>query len=215
MQEIFTIVILIMSVVIHEMSHGYTALAFGDQTAKYAGRLTLNPLKHLDPIGSVIVPLILVLLPGGFVFGWAKPVPYNPNNLRNLKWGTISVASAGVLANLFLALIFGLLIRIVLSSSWAVPQSFLIITGMIVFINVLLAIFNLIPVSPLDGSKIFFSLLPDNYRYIAKFLEQYSIFVILFIIFFLWGYIQPIMFWLFKVFSGMSAFEFFNLLQII
>jgi len=86
---------------------------------------------------------------------------------------------------------------------------------MIVFINVLLAIFNLIPVSPLDGSKIFFSLLPDNYRYIAKFLEQYSIFVILFIIFFLWGYIQPIMFWLFKVFSGMSAFEFFNLLQII
>src|SRR3989344_6786115 len=211
MQEIFTIVILIMSVVIHEMSHGYTALAFGDQTAKYAGRLTLNPLKHLDPIGSVIVPLILVLLPGGFVFGWAKPVPYNPNNLRNLKWGTISVASAGVLANLFLALIFGLLIRIVLSSSWAVPQSFLIITGMIVFINVLLAIFNLIPVSPLDGSKIFFSLLPDNYRYIAKFLEQYSIFVILFIIFFLWGYIQPIMFWLFKVFSGMSAFEFFNL----
>src|SRR3989338_1528199 len=115
MQEIFTIIILIMSVVIHEVSHGYAALFFGDQTAKFEGRLTLNPIKHLDPIGSVLIPLLLIISHAGFIFGWARPVPYNPNNLRNKKNGTIAVASAGILANLFIALIFGILIRIVSS----------------------------------------------------------------------------------------------------
>jgi len=211
MQELFMIVILIMSVVIHEVSHGYAALAFGDQTAKYAGRLTLNPLKHLDPMGSVVIPLLLVVLNTGFIFGWAKPVPYNPANLRNVKWGTVVVASAGVVVNLFIALLFGLLIRFSPALGIA-SESFLIISGLIVFINVLLAVFNLLPIPPLDGSKILFALLPHRFQHIGIFLQRYAIFILLFFIFFLWGFIQPIIFGLFKLFTGISALSFFSLL---
>src|SRR3989344_6121618 len=100
--SIFYIIILIMSVVIHEFSHGYVAEYFGDKTARYAGRLTLNPLVHLDIFGSIILPTLLVLTHAPFLFGWAKPVPYNPDNLSNKKWGTIAVASAGILANIFI-----------------------------------------------------------------------------------------------------------------
>ncbi len=110
---IFYIVILIMSVIIHEVAHGYAAWAFGDETAYYAGRLTLNPLKHLDPIGSILIPFILIVSKAGFIFGWAKPVPYNPNNLTNKKWGILAVASAGIIANLGLAVIFSIFIRII------------------------------------------------------------------------------------------------------
>src|SRR3990167_6815003 len=108
---VFQIAILIMSVVIHEVSHGYAALFFGDETARYQGRLTLNPLKHLDLTGSVIVPLLLIISKSGFVFGWAKPVPINPYNFRNRKWAEPIVALAGPLSNITLAIIFGLLIR--------------------------------------------------------------------------------------------------------
>src|SRR3989338_6511429 len=108
---IFYIVILVMSVVIHEVSHGFVAEYFGDKTARFAGRLTLNPLVHLDLFGSVLLPALLVLVNAPFLFGWAKPVPYNPNNLTDRKWGTIAVASAGVLANFAIAVIFGLIIR--------------------------------------------------------------------------------------------------------
>ena len=109
--SIFYIIILLLSVIIHEMAHGYTALYFGDQTAKLAGRLTLNPIKHLDLFGSILLPLLLVFSGTGIVFGWAKPVPFNPFNLRNQRLGTIAVAAAGVIVNLFIALIFGILIR--------------------------------------------------------------------------------------------------------
>ncbi|PCI20873.1 site-2 protease family protein [Candidatus Wolfebacteria bacterium] len=211
MQEILTVVILIMSVVIHEISHGYAALAFGDKTALHAGRLTLNPLKHLDPIGSLIVPLLFIILPGNFIIGWAKPVPYNPHNLTHKKWGTLFVASAGILANLFIALVFGLLIRLTAGIE-ALGTSFIVVAGFIVFINVLLAIFNLVPIPPLDGSKILFTLLPQRYQYIGRFMERYAIFILLFFIFYLWTFIQPIIFWLFELFSGISAFSFFGLL---
>ena len=97
---IFYIAILIMSVVIHEVSHGFVAEYFGDKTARFAGRLTLNPLKHLDLFGSVILP-IFMYLSFGFAFGWAKPVPYNPDNLRDRKWGTLWVAAAGIISNIF------------------------------------------------------------------------------------------------------------------
>lgn len=214
MQEIFMIIILIMSVVVHELAHGYTALYYGDQTARLAGRLTLNPLKHLDLVGSVIVPLLFILLPGNIVLGWAKPVPYNPYNLRDIKWGTIAVASAGVLTNFFIAFIFGMLIRLALAVGiYSVP--FLVVSGLIVFINVILGVFNLVPIPPLDGSKILFSLLPARYQHIGIFLERYAIFILLFFIFFLWGLIQPIMFGLFKLFSGMGALEFFGLMGIL
>src|SRR3989338_10312174 len=100
---VFYIVILIISVVIHEVSHGFMAEYFGDKTARFAGRLTLNPLVHLDFFGSILLPALLVLSHSPFLFGWAKPVPYNPENLSNKKWGTIAVAAAGVLAKLFIS----------------------------------------------------------------------------------------------------------------
>src|ERR1035437_135579 len=109
---IFYIAILIMSIVIHEVSHGFMAEYFGDNTARNAGRLTLNPIKHLDLFGSILLPAVLVLSHSPFLFGWAKPVPYNPNNLRDRKWGTIWVAAAGILANFLIAIVFGIIIRL-------------------------------------------------------------------------------------------------------
>jgi Zn-dependent protease len=155
---LFSIAILVISVVVHEVSHGYAALMQGDVTAKYAGRLTLNPIKHLDPFGSVIFPLLLSLIPGGIIFGWAKPVPFNPNNLRNKRWGEAIVAIAGPISNIILAIVFGILIRF--SDFLGLNQSFIELSLVVVLINIVLAIFNLIPIPPLDGSKILFSFFP-------------------------------------------------------
>ena len=121
---LFYIVILIMSVVIHEVSHGFMAEYFGDKTARYAGRLTLNPLKHLDLFGSIILPVVLIISHSPFLFGWAKPVPYNPNNLSNRRWGTMAVACAGVLANFSIAVIFGIIIRLTFLMQYALPESY-------------------------------------------------------------------------------------------
>src|SRR5665213_608206 len=109
--EIFTIVILILSVIMHEVAHGYAAYMLGDPTAKNAGRLTLNPLAHIDLFGSILVPAILVLTNAGVLFGWAKPVPYNPFNLRNQRWGDAIVGAAGVGTNLLLAVLFAVIAR--------------------------------------------------------------------------------------------------------
>ena len=202
MDTIFFIAILIMSVVIHEVSHGFVALRFGDRTALYAGRLTLNPLKHLDMFGSVILPIFLVLTHSSFLFGWAKPVPYNPNNLTNRKWGTIAVASAGILANLSLAVFFGLILRFSLNSVMSVD--FVSIISSIVLINLGLAIFNLIPIPPLDGSKILFSLLPNSFYFVISFLEQYSLVLILIFIVFFANYLYPILAYLYYLITSLS-----------
>jgi hypothetical protein len=134
---IFYIIILVMSIVIHEVSHGFMAEYFGDPTARNAGRLTLNPIPHLDIFGSILLPAILVLSHSPFLFGWAKPVPYNPNNLSNKKWGTISVAVAGVAMNFFIAIVFGLIIRF--SADFVLPPGFYFITSVIVIVNLDLA----------------------------------------------------------------------------
>ena len=198
---IFFIAVLIMSVVIHEVSHGFVALRFGDKTALYARRLTLNPLRHLDFFGSIVVPLFLVLTHTPFLFGWAKPVPYNPNNFTNKKWGTIAVASAGVLANIFLAIFFGLILRFSLNG--AVSANFISILSSIVVINLGLAIFNLIPIPPLDGSKILFSLLPKSSYRIISFLEQYSLILILFFIIFFIDSLYPVLAYLYYLITGL------------
>jgi len=201
-EAIFYIAILIMSVVIHEISHGFMAQYFGDKTAYFAGRLTLNPIKHLDLFGSILVPAVLVLTHSPFLIGWAKPVPYNPNNLRNRKWGEIAVASAGVLANLFLAIFFGMILRF--SSTMNIPEGLPFILSLIVIVNLALAIFNLIPIPPLDGSKILFNLLPFSLRSYLEVLERYSIvFIIIFIVFFS-RYLYPILLFLFKLITGFS-----------
>lgn len=153
----FTLAILIISVIAHEVAHGYAANALGDPTAKLQGRLTLNPIRHIDPIGSLLIPALLVLTPGGILFGWAKPVPYNPYNLRSQRWGEAIVASAGSLTNLFLAVLFGLLVRF---GAGVLPDSFLELSAAIALVNLFLGIFNLIPFPPMDGFTVLRGLLP-------------------------------------------------------
>ena len=205
---IFYVVVLIMSIVIHEFAHGYSAYLLGDDTARLQGRLTLNPLKHLDPLGSVILPLFLIILNTGFVIGWAKPVPYNPNNLKKGKWSNVMVAFAGIAANLLIAIIFGLLIRF--APSLGLPiydqfsvQAFYKICSMIVLMNLVLALFNIIPIPPLDGSKIIFSFIPPQFRYIENFLEKWGMFFLLFFIIFLWSYVSPLIYIAFSFLTGM------------
>ncbi|MEK9171685.1 MAG: site-2 protease family protein [Patescibacteria group bacterium] len=196
---VFQIAILIMSVVIHEVSHGYAASYLGDQTAKYQGRLTLNPLKHLDFMGSFLVPSLAYFL-GGFIFGWAKPVPYNPYNLKPGRWSEAAVAVAGPASNIALALIFGLLLRVGISNN----PAFIQITSVIVFINILLAIFNLMPIPPLDGSKLLFAIFPDKLFQIRGFFERYGLILVLFFVFFLWKFIFPVIAMLFQLITGVA-----------
>lgn len=196
---IFYIAILIMSVVIHEVSHGFVAEYFGDKTARFAGRLTLNPLKHLDLFGSVILP-IFMYWSFGFAFGWAKPVPYNPDNLRDRKWGTLWVAAAGIISNIFIALLFGTLLRLTLGAG--LPEGFYFIVSSIVLVNLALAIFNLVPIPPIDGSKILFTFLPHSLHGLQEFLEKYSIIIFLVFIFFFSSYLYPVLAYSYKLIVG-------------
>lgn len=200
LDAVFYIIILIISVVIHEISHGFAAEMLGDPTARNAGRLTLNPIKHLDLFGSVVLPALMILSKTGFVFGWAKPVPYNPNNLRNKRWGTLLVASAGIIANLFIAVVFGIAIRVLVH--YGASDSIVAIMSTIVFVNILLAIFNLVPIPPLDGSKILFSFLPYNARWIEGWLERYGFIVLIFFLLFIWQYFAPVIFFIFTKLTG-------------
>lgn len=201
METIFFIIILLFSVVIHEVAHGFTAYILGDPTAKLAGRLTLNPIPHIDPVGSVMVPLILSLIPGGLIFGWAKPVPFNPYNLKAGHYGPALVAIAGPVSNLLIALVFGLLIRLadVINIS---STTFLTLASVVVLLNIVLAVFNLIPVPPLDGSKILFTLIPYKWRHIVNAIERYQILLIVVVIFFAFSIISPAISILFYLFTG-------------
>jgi len=177
---IFTLVVLLFSIIIHEIAHGSVAFFLGDPTAKDAGRLTLNPLNHLDPFGSVILPLLSFLFTGR-IFGSAKPVPINSYNFRDRKWGELKVAIAGPLTNFLIALIFGLFIRFLFP---ILPQTLLIFFSIITVYNLAWGIFNLVPIPPLDGSHILFAFLSESKSNIKLFLEQYSFFLLLFFILF-------------------------------
>ncbi len=202
---IFTVIIVLMSVVVHEVAHGYAALAYGDRTALVAGRLTLNPLKHLDPIGSVLLPLVLILSHAPFPFGWARPVPYNPANIKDLKWGIFAVSAAGIGANFGLAFVFSLILRIAVMVG-VTSASFLTIVSLIIIANISLAVFNLLPVPPLDGSRIIFSLLPLRYRYLEARFEAYALPAILVLMFLLWkfDFISPGIRFLYTFFTGVA-----------
>lgn len=200
---IFAIAILIMSVVVHEVSHGYMADYLGDRTAREAGRLTLNPVSHLDPIGSFFLPLMTFFL-GGFIFGWAKPVPFNPYNLSNQKYGPGLVGLAGPMSNVAVALVFGLLIRFGANLN-LLSMEFLKIAGFIVFINLILAFFNMIPIPPLDGSRVLFSFLSLRWQHIQYFLESYGIIFIFLFIFVFWRAFLPIVFFLFRALTGLQG----------
>ena len=200
---IFVIAVLIVSVIVHEISHGYAAERLGDPTARLAGRLTMNPLPHIDILGSLIFPTLSYFL-GGFIVGWAKPVPYNPNNMRNPRWGGAIVAAAGPLVNIAIALIFGLLVRF--APALGLPDALVFISSFVVFINIVLAFLNLMPIPPLDGSKILFAILPYRFYRIQEILEQYGLVVLLFIIFFLWKFLLPAPYFVFKVITGIGFF---------
>jgi|SRR5581483_11063816 len=181
---IFSLVILLFSVIIHELAHGSVANSLGDPTAKYAGRLTLNPLKHLDPFGSIILPLLLFVAGSPILIGWAKPVPINPYNLKDQKWGSLKVAVAGPLSNIALAVFFGLILRFTPVQLFSSFPGLLIIFTFIVQVNILLALFNLVPIPPLDGSWVLFKFIPDSYGKVKFYLQQYGIFILIFFIFF-------------------------------
>lgn len=148
---------IILAIVLHELAHGYAAYRLGDNTAKICGRLTLNPLKHVDLFGTILLPALLYFSQAGFMFGWAKPVPVNFNNLRRSKRDLIIVASAGIVTNLALAVVSAVLLKFIsiLPQSTAQGVIGLFLLNMVVF-NVVLAIFNALPIPPLDGSKILF-----------------------------------------------------------
>src|SRR3989344_6763668 len=190
--KVFQLVVLIFSVMVHEVSHGLAAHRLGDDTAKKMGRLNLNPLNHLDPFGSIFLPLFLALMNSPILIGWAKPVPYNPDNLKNPKRGAALIGIAGPLSNMLLAVIFGILTRLIAPFAGELAYPLAMFFNSVVFINILLAIFNLVPIPPLDGSKLLFAVLPYKYRGVQNFLEQYGMVILLFFIFFGFGLITPI-----------------------
>lgn len=205
MEIIFFLIILIFSIIIHEIAHGYMAEGFGDPTARLAGRLTLNPVSHIDPMGSIILPAMMLLgstaIGHPFAFGWAKPVPYNPYNLSNFKWGTVFVGLAGVMANLALAIIFGLMLRFNVELG-ITPGPFADMLNTIVYLNIVLAVFNMIPFPPLDGAKVLFAFIPLRFQYIHDYLEQNWLIFIIFVIFFAQYIISPISSLLFGLITG-------------
>lgn len=200
MDFIFQLAVLLISVVAHEVAHGAMAYYFGDPTAKNLGRLTLNPLKHLDIFGSIILPLILIVTNSGFVMGWAKPVPYNPYNLRNRRVGEIAVALAGVTVNFLIALFFGMILRF--GFALDLPSSAQEIISYVVLINLVLMVFNLVPLPPLDGSKILLAFLPYRYERSIMALEQYGIFLVIAFVIFLGPVINFLVLSLFRLIVG-------------
>lgn len=156
---------IILAIVLHELAHGYAAYRLGDNTAKICGRLTLNPLKHVDLFGTILLPALLYFSQAGFMFGWAKPVPVNFNNLRRSKRDLIIVASAGIVTNLALAVVSAVLLKFIsiLPQSTAQGVIGLFLLNMVVF-NMVLAIFNALPIPPLDGSKILFGWIKNHGR---------------------------------------------------
>ncbi len=203
------IIVLIFSIIIHEYGHAWMANRLGDSTAKDLGRLTLNPIPHIDLFGSIILPfffilsqIFFILSQSGFILAWAKPVPYNPNRIKDKKYGDLKVAIAGPLSNIIIAVFFGLVVRLlpvaanikqglflsflsrdndILNSLIAgnIWHSIILLSIIFIFINLLLAFFNLIPIPPLDGSKIVLNFLPEKLKYKALSIERYGLFIVL------------------------------------
>lgn len=224
---IFYFFILIYSIIIHEVAHGVMALWLGDNTAKYSGRITLNPLKHIDPWMTIMVPFLMLLMTGGrLAFGGAKPVPYNPYNLRNQKWGPALVAFAGPASNILLALFFAIgaklinipaaikidIINNVRLADWSVLSTviagsvgsiFFTLFIIVIFWNILLAIFNLIPIPPLDGSKLLFAILPIKIETMAI-MEQFGFAFLLILVLFFPGPLSFVLNFFWLLFFGLT-----------
>jgi len=190
LEIILSLIAVFTAIVLHEFSHGYIAFRLGDPTAKMQGRLTLNPLAHIDPIGTILVPIVLVILRSPFLFGWAKPVPINPNYFRNPYKGMFYVAIAGPLMNIALALgasAIGRLAILITPLSLLYGRGFFayfvqtmfFLVGFFVIINIILAVFNMIPIPPLDGSRVLTYFLPPEGKRVMMQLERYGFLIVL------------------------------------
>lgn len=200
MQQLSTLQVLavaaipvLFAITLHEVAHGWVARYFGDRTAEMLGRLTINPLKHIDPIGTVIVPA-LALMTTGFLFGWAKPVPVATRNLRDPRRHMMLVAAAGPSANILMALFWAFFIKVaMLSGLEGMTAQFFLTMGQIgVFINVILAVFNMLPIPPLDGGRVLSGLLSPRASTKLDALEPYGLIIVLAFIFLAWGYLRPV-----------------------
>lgn len=192
MEIIASIIGFAVAITIHEAAHAWMSDRLGDPTARLMGRLSLNPIKHLDLYGTVLVPLFLILARSPFVFGWAKPVMFDPYNLKNPKKDGALIALSGPVSNMILALIFSLILRF--GGGVFFPINFLaILIIYMITINITLAVFNLIPIHPLDGGKIFLGLLPDKDAEEAdRFMQRYGLIILLFLIFPIFGGRSPL-----------------------
>ncbi len=202
--SVFYFVVLIFSIIVHEVAHGLIAEQEGDPTARNLGRITLNPLKHIDWLGSVVLPLVLILSGTQFIVGWAKPVPYNADNLRHGRKSEAKVSIAGIIVNLSIAVFFGLFIRAALAFGFATVP---LIDGasIIVLINVILALFNSIPLSPLDGFRFLASVLPEKAMPFMRQVEQFSLPLLILFILFGWGFVAPLAFKIFSLLTGIAV----------
>lgn len=183
---------ILFGITVHEVAHGWVAQKFGDRTAELLGRLTLNPLKHIDPFGTVLVPMLMLFF-GGFIFGWAKPVPVNPRALRNPKRHMIAVAAAGPGANLLMAMGWALLYHVsksVISGPDSPAFFFLFMARIGVSFNILLMIFNLLPIPPLDGGRVLRGFVPESIGYRLDILERYGLIIVIGLI--MLGLITPV-----------------------
>ncbi|MCE5299752.1 MAG: site-2 protease family protein [Spirochaetia bacterium] len=183
MEIAMQLTVLIFAIIIHEVSHGYVAYLLGDNTAKAQGRLTLNPIPHIDPVWSILVPVILVFTRSPFLFGGAKPVPINPNNFRNPKRDMMLSSLAGPGSNITLAVLCAIILKLTLLIPALSSPGLLVFMKYGIIINVMLAALNLVPIPPLDGSKILAYFLPDRWAWKYMALEQYGMIIFMVLIF--------------------------------
>lgn len=211
----------ILAITLHEVAHGFVAWRLGDPTAKMLGRLSLNPLRHVDPIGTVAVPLLMLLLPGGFLFGWAKPVPIGVRNLKNQRRDMALVGAAGPAANFLMAVFWALVVRLgyglaASAPSLAVPIVLAGVAG--VFINSILMVFNLVPLPPLDGGRVAASLMPPRWASVYDRIEPFGVWIVLLLLLtgVLGVVLYPILrscFGFFALFAGVSPGHLWYLLR--
>ncbi len=187
---VFSIIILILSIMFHELAHGTVADRLGDPTPRLMGRLTLNPFAHLEWFGSFVVPLLCIVSGTGFIIGWAKPVPFNLAQIKNKRWGPAMIAVAGPIINIMIALLCALVFRIVYVAG--ANESFVTLLAQVVIINISLAVFNLIPIPPLDGHHILGSIIPSFKHWSDRVMHRYGIVLLIVVLFFAGSIITPL-----------------------